>query len=355
MSSPSHAVTTKSDLVLRGTALSYLTLMVVLPLAALSVQRCGTRASRRSGKSSPNPFAWHALKLTFATALVMVLINAVMGTATAWVLVRYSFPGKGIMNALIDVPFAVPTVVTGLMLVAALRPDQRPGFVPRPAWLGGDLPAAGHRPGLAVRLVPVRDPERAAGPPGDGPRRREEAAATLGAGAFTTFRRVTFPTLWPAILTGTALAFSRALGEFGSVVMVAGNRPLQTKTGPMYIFGEIESGNPHGAMVVSVVLLASSLGILILLNWMQRQGGPSMAVELDLEVEEKPETEIRTSIPQRRKAKPWGRWLLIGVVVGWFAILVLVPALALVKAALAGGVRPFLEALAAPRRGRRSG
>jgi sulfate transport system permease protein len=101
----------------------------------------------------------------------------------------------------------------------------------------------------------------------------EEAAATLGADAFTTFRRVTLPTLWPAILTGTALAFSRALGEFGSVVMVAGNRPLATKTGPMYIFGEIESGNRHGAMVVSVVLLACSLGILIILNRLQRQGG----------------------------------------------------------------------------------
>ena len=91
-------------------------------------------------------------------------------------------------------------------------------------------------------------------------RAEEEAATTLGAGAWTTFRRVTLPTLWPAILTGTALSFSRALGEFGSVVMVAGNRPLETKTGPMYIFGEIESGNRHGAMVVSAVLLACSLG-----------------------------------------------------------------------------------------------
>src|SRR5205823_10351780 len=101
----------------------------------------------------------------------------------------------------------------------------------------------------------------------------EEAAATLGASAWTTFRRVTFPTLWPAILTGTALAFSRALGEFGSVVMVAGNRPLQTKTGPMYIFGEIESGNRPGAMVVSAVLLACSLGVLLVLNRLQRRGG----------------------------------------------------------------------------------
>ncbi len=103
-------------------------------------------------------------------------------------------------------------------------------------------------------------------------RSEEEAAMTLGAAPWTIFRRVTFPTLWPAILTGTALAFSRALGEFGSVVMVAGNRPLETKTGPMYVFGEIESGNRLGAMVVSTVLLACSLGVLIVLNLLQRRG-----------------------------------------------------------------------------------
>ena len=103
----------------------------------------------------------------------------------------------------------------------------------------------------------------------------EEAALTLGAGPVTTFVRITLPTLWPSIVTGTALSFSRALGEFGSVVMVAGNRPLETKTGPMYVFGEIESGNPHGAMVVSVVLLALSLGILVALNRLQQRGEES--------------------------------------------------------------------------------
>ena len=101
----------------------------------------------------------------------------------------------------------------------------------------------------------------------------EEAARTLGASGLTTFWRVTLPTLWPAILTGAGLSFSRALGEFGSVVMVAGNRPLETRTGPIYIFAEIESGNRHGAMVVSVVLLASSLAVLIVLNRLQRRGG----------------------------------------------------------------------------------
>jgi len=258
------------DLFLRGSALSYLTLMVVVPLTALSIE------ALKPGwdpfwQALTDPFAWHALKLTFATAFIMVLINAVMGTATAWVLVRCEFPGKGIMNALIDVPFAVPTVVTGLMLVALYGPSSVLGsFLGRHGWA-----VIYQQPGIVLALLFVSYPFviRSVQPvlleidPAE-----EEAAATLGAGTFTTFRRVTFPALWPSILTGTALSFSRALGEFGSVIMVAGNRPLQTKTGPMYIFGEIESGNPHGAMVVSVVLLAFSLGILIVLNLLQRQG-----------------------------------------------------------------------------------
>jgi sulfate/thiosulfate transport system permease protein len=261
---------TPVDLMIRSAALGYLALMIVLPLAALGVQ-AATPGLAAFWKAIMNPFAWHALKLTFATAFVMVIFNAVMGTATAWVLVRYEFPGKGIMNALIDLPFAVPTVVTGLMLVALYGPSSVLGsFLGRHGW-----DVIYRQPGIVLALLFVSYPFviRSVQPvlleldPAE-----EEAAATLGAGAWTTFRRVTFPTLWPAILTGTALAFSRALGEFGSVIMVAGNRPLQTKTGPMYIFGEIESGNTDGAIAVSVVLLVCSLGILIILNRMQRRG-----------------------------------------------------------------------------------
>ncbi len=255
-------------LVLRGSTLSYLGLMVVLPLAALTVQAVQPGFSS-FWKAIVDPFAWHALKLTFATAFVMVAINAVMGTATAWVLVRYEFPGKGVMNALIDLPFAVPTVVTGLMLVALYGPSSVLGTVLGRFGLG----IIYEQPGIVLALLFVTYPFviRSVQPVLlEIDRGEEEAAATLGAKPWTIFRRVTFPTLYPSILTGTALAFSRALGEFGSVVMVAGNRPLETKTGPMYVFGEIESGNRHGAMVVSAVLLASSLGILIALNLIQR-------------------------------------------------------------------------------------
>jgi sulfate transport system permease protein len=243
--------------------------MVLLPLAALGVESAGLGFGA-FWKALTDPFALHALWLTFATAGVMVLVNVVTGTATAWVLVRYPFPGKGFMNAMIDLPFAVPTVVTGLMLVALYGPSSVLGaFLSSHGW--GIIY---QKPGIVLALLFVTYPFviRSVQPVLlEMDRAEEEAAQTLGARSWTTFRRVTLPTLWPAILTGSGLSFSRALGEFGSVIMVAGNRPLETKTGPMYIFGEIESGNRHGAMVVSVVLLACSLGVLIVLNRLQRR------------------------------------------------------------------------------------
>src|SRR5271165_5990743 len=269
-----HAVTPHNrrfDLVLRWTTLFYLGVMVVLPLLALFVQAAqpGLRTIR---EALADPYAWHALKLTFVTALVMVVINAVTGTATAWVLVRYDFPGRSQVNALIDLPFAVPTVVTGVMLVVLYGPSSAIGTVlGRFGWA-----VIYHQPGIVLALLFVSYPFviRSVQPVlMELDRAEEEAAATLGAGAWTTFRRVTFPALWPSILTGAAVSFSRALGEFGSVVMVAGNQPLSTKTAPLYVFGEIESGNRHGALVVSTVLLASSLLILVGLSVVQRRGG----------------------------------------------------------------------------------
>jgi sulfate transport system permease protein len=208
------------------------------------------------------------LKLTFLTAAAMVAINAVTGTATAWVLVRYAFPGKGLVNALIDLPFSVPTIVTGVTLVVLYGPNSVVGTIlGRYGW-----GVIYEKPGIVLALLFVTYPfvVRSVQPVlMELDRAEEEAAATLGAGPWRTFFRVTFPALRPAILTGCALSFSRALGEFGSVVLVAGNRPLQTKTAPLYVFGEIEGGNLHGALVVSAVLLASSLGILLAMNLLQ--------------------------------------------------------------------------------------
>jgi sulfate transport system permease protein len=265
------AAATPSELALRGATLAYLGLMVVLPLAALGLQaaRPGFGAFVAALR---DPFAWHALKLTFQTAAAMVLINAVTGTATAWVLVRSRFPGKGLVNALIDLPFAVPTVVTGVMLVALYGPNSAIGAVlGRSGW-----GVVYHAPGIVLALLFVTYPfvVRSVQPVLlELDRAEEEAAATLGAGRWRTFRRVTLPALRPAILTGCGLSFSRALGEFGSVILVAGNRPMETKTAPLYIFGEIEGGNRHGALVVSTVLLASSLAILLAVNALQRRRG----------------------------------------------------------------------------------
>lgn len=255
---------------LRTATLSYLGVMVVLPLAALAYHSASGGASAFAAALTDR-FALHALKLTFLTAAVMVVVNVVMGTATAWVLVRYQFPGKAIVNALIDLPFSVPTVVAGLMLVVLFGERSALGAVLE----GWNWQVVHHKPGVILALLFVTYPfvVRSVQPvlmelePAE-----EEAAATLGAGSWLIFRRITLPTLWPSILTGAALAFSRALGEFGSVVIVAGNQ-LSTKTAPLYIFGEIESGNEYGAMVVSTVLLASSLAILILLNRLQHRGG----------------------------------------------------------------------------------
>jgi sulfate/thiosulfate transport system permease protein len=260
-----------SALVLRATTLTYLGLMVVLPLAALTAEAVRPGANSFL-EAIRDPYAWHALKLTFITALVMVLVNVLTGTATAWVLVRYDFPARGLVNALVDLPFAVPTVVTGVMLVVLFGPASVVGTIlGRYGW-----GVIYHQPGIVLALLFVTYPFviRSVQPVlMELDRAEEEAAATLGAGAWTTFRRVTLPALWPSILTGGAVSFSRALGEFGSVVMVAGNQPLATKTAPLYIFGEIESGNRQGALVISAALLASSLLILLVLNGIQRHWG----------------------------------------------------------------------------------
>jgi sulfate transport system permease protein len=259
------------DLLLRGSSVFYLGLVVILPMAALVVEAARPGAAA-FWQALVDPYAWHALKLTYITAMVMVLVNAVTGTATAWVLVRYQFPARGLVGALIDLPFAVPTVVTGVMLVILFGPASSIGAIlGRYGWA-----VIYHQPGIVLALLFVTYPFviRSVQPVlMELDKAEEEAATTLGAPAWTTFRRVTLPALWPSILTGAGLSFSRALGEFGSVVLVAGNQPLATKTAPLYIFGEIESGNRHGALVVSAVLLASSFLILFVFNGIQRHWG----------------------------------------------------------------------------------
>ncbi len=222
-------------------------------------------------KALGTPEALFALRLTLLLAAVIALIDAVTGTLFAYVLARYSFPGKPVVNAMVDLPVAIPTVVTGLMLVALYGPHSLMGdFLGRHG-----LQVIFAKPGIVLALLFVTFPfvVRSVQPViQELEKDQEEAAETLGATRWTTFRRVVLPALMPAVLAGTTLSFSRALGEFGSVVVVAGNIPMKTQVAPVYIYGEVESYNPTGAIAVSVVLLAASLLAILILRRFKRLG-----------------------------------------------------------------------------------
>jgi sulfate transport system permease protein len=245
----------------RGIATGYLSLVVLLPLAAL------IWSSRSHGLGT----FWHqatqgeatsALKLTLALAAVCALVNAIAGTAIAWVLVRDRFPGRGLVDAVIDLPFALPTIVAGLTLLALYGPGGPFG-----------IDVAFTRMGILLALLFVTLPfvVRAVQPVLlELDTEMEEAAASLGARSFAVFRRIVFPNLLPAILSGVALAFARAIGEFGAVVLISGNLPFKTEVSSVYIFQQVESDNPAGAAAVSVLLLAISLAVLLGIGALRR-------------------------------------------------------------------------------------
>lgn len=206
-----------------------------------------------------------ALRLTVIASLTVVAINAVFGTIIAWVLVRDEFPGKKVVNAFIDLPFALPTIVAGLTLLTLYGKDSPIG-----------LDVAFTRTAVAFALLFVTLPfvVRAVQPLLlEMDREMEEAAASLGAGGLTIFRRIIFPNLLPGIAAGVALAFARALGEYGSLVLITGNIPFKTEVSSVFIFNQIESGNTAGAAAVSVVLLGVSLALLAVVSLVQHWGG----------------------------------------------------------------------------------
>jgi sulfate transport system permease protein len=232
----------------------FLTVMVALPIAAL-VWEARSDGAQTFWDAVTDPQAVAALELTLAAAAIVSLLNAVLGTITAWVLVRDDFRGKAIVNALIDLPFALPTIVAGLTLLA-LYGSQSPVGVNVAytrtaivlAMMFVTLP-------FVVRTVqPVLqelDPEL------------EQAAHSLGASQATTFRRIVFPNLLPGILSGIALAFAKAVGEFGALVIITGNIPFKSEVSSVYIFGRIESGDSAAAAAAAVVLLAISFVTLL--------------------------------------------------------------------------------------------
>ena len=254
---------------LRVTAISYLAFMIVLPLSAIFEKGFSDGLTAFWGDIT-HPTALAALRLTLIAAVIITVINGVMGTLTAYVLVRYRFPGRGLLNGLIDMPFAIPTLVTGVMLVALYGPQRTLG-----AWLNSHgIQVIFSTPGIVLALLVVTYPFviRTVQPVlMEAEQGQEEAAYTLGASKWKTFRHVVLPSIMPAIITGSLLSFGRALGEFGSIVVVAGNIPGLTLTAPVYVYGQIESYNQRGASSMSILLLALSFTLILLVEWMQNR------------------------------------------------------------------------------------
>jgi sulfate transport system permease protein len=237
-----------------GVVLTFLTVIVGLPLAALmwEATSAGTQ-SFRDAVTAPESVA--ALKLTLVTAVAVAVLNAVLGTVTAWVLVRDDFRGKAVVNGIIDLPFALPTIVAGLTILALYGPRSP---------IGIDVTYTRVAIVLAMMFVTLPFVVRTVQPVLEElDLEVEEAARSLGAGPMRTFVRVILPNIFPGILSGMALAFAKAVGEFGALVIITGNLPFKTEVSSVYIFSRIESGDTASAAAVAVVLLALSFVALL--------------------------------------------------------------------------------------------
>lgn len=251
-----------------GFTITYLSLVVLIPLAALMIRPwAGGWEHILTTVTSPRVLA--ALKLSFGAALMGAAVNAVFGLLTAWVIVRYNFPGKRLIDALIDLPFALPTAVAGIALVTIYAPHGPLGSLLAP--LG--IKVAFTPIGIAIALTFIGLPfvVRTLEPVlSDLDLNVEEAAATLGATRLQTFGRVIFPAIIPALMTGFALAFARAVGEYGSVIFIAGNRPLVSEIAPLLIIIKLEQYDYAGAAAVGAAMLIASFVLLLVINLLQR-------------------------------------------------------------------------------------
>jgi sulfate transport system permease protein len=250
-----------------GITLLYLGLVVLLPLAALLL-RSSTLGWGAFWSSVTDPRVVASYRLSFGASLLGALLNAVFGFVVAWVLVRYTFPGKRLVDALVDLPFALPTAVSGIALATIFAGN---GWVGR--WLEPlGLRVAFTRLGVVVALTliglpfVVRTLQPALEELGA---EIEEAAASLGASRFQTLRRVIVPSLVPALLTGFAMAFARAVGEYGSVIFIAGNLPMKTEITPLLIVTRLEQYDYAGATALALVMLAASFALLLAINALQ--------------------------------------------------------------------------------------
>ncbi|KPH65360.1 sulfate ABC transporter permease subunit CysT [Novosphingobium aerophilum] len=250
-----------------GFSLAWLSLIVLIPLSTLFLKSAGMgwQAFVDVGFSER---ALTAYRLSFGTAIAAALVNAVFGLLVAWVLVRYEFPGKRVISALVDLPFALPTAVAGIALTALYAPS---------GWVGQYLDPLGIKVaftpiGITVALVFIGLPfvVRSVEPVlADLGKDVEEAAATLGANRAQTFARVIFPAILPALFTGFALSFARGVGEYGSVIFISGNMPGRTEIAPLLIVTQLEQYNYDGATAIAMVMMLVSFAVLFTLNALQ--------------------------------------------------------------------------------------
>jgi len=245
-----------------GLAMLWFSILVMVPLIAVIVTASegGWSAFWRSVSNEQTAAA---IRLTVGGAVVVTVINVVMGTVIAWVLVRDEFVGKRALEVLIDIPFALPTIVAGLVLLSLYGPNSP---------LGIDV--ANKRPAVLLAFLFVTLPfvVRTVQPVlAELDREAEEAAASLGASRFTIFRRIVLPALGPAIAAGAALSFARAVSEYGSLVLLSGNLPLKTEVTSVRILSSIENDNPQGAAAVATILLAISLAVIVAIGLLQRR------------------------------------------------------------------------------------
>lgn len=251
-----------------GFTLLYLSLIVLIPIAALFL-RTTSLSWGQFWSTATAPRVLASYQLSFGASLIAALVNAVFGLLIAWVLVRYSFPGKRIVDALVDLPFALPTAVAGISLTSI--------FV-KTGWIGQYFEPWGIQVaftplGVTVALIFIGLPfvVRTIQPVlEDLDEELEEAAASLGANRWQTFTRVLLPPLLPALLTGFALAFARALGEYGSVVFISGNMPMRTEIVPLLIITKLEQYDYAGATAIAVVMLVASFVLMLVINLLQR-------------------------------------------------------------------------------------
>ncbi len=252
-----------------GFTVSYLSLIILIPLAALFL-KAGSAGSDEWLRLIGSPRVMAAAKLTFGASAAAALASAVFGLLVTWVLVRYEFPGRRWLDAMVDLPFALPTAVAGITLTALYAPN---------GWIGRHLAEwgiqAAYNPlGVFIALTFIGFPfvVRTLQPVmEDLGKEIEEAAASLGAGRWTIFRRVVLPLLVPALITGFTLAFARAIGEYGSVIFISGNLPMKTEILPLLIVSQLEQFHYEGAAVIAAAMLIVSFALLLLINLLQRR------------------------------------------------------------------------------------